>query len=49
MNTSISKSMWTSNPGYIVRDGARMASAFKKDFVYDEEEVGLHREKGRLG
>lgn len=34
-----SKNMWTSNPGYIVRDGARMASTTHKDFVYDQEEV----------
>jgi hypothetical protein len=39
MNTSISKSMWTSNPGYVVRDGTRMASHFKKEFTYDQEEV----------
>jgi hypothetical protein len=43
MNTSISKSMWTSNPGYVVRDGTRMASHFKKEFTYDQEEV-----RGRL-
>jgi hypothetical protein len=39
MNTSISRSMWTANPGYIVRDGTRMASHFKKEFTYDQEEV----------
>ncbi len=39
MNNSISKHMWTSNPGYLVRDGSHMTSRFKQDFVYDEEEV----------
>lgn len=41
MATTISKSMWSSNPGYIVRDGAHMTSAFKTDFTYDQEEVGI--------
>ena len=36
---SRSKNMWTSNPGYIVRDGPRMASTTHRDFVYDQEEV----------
>ena len=37
--------MWTSNPGYIVRDGARMASTSQRDFVYDQEEVGSKLDK----
>jgi hypothetical protein len=35
--------MWTSNPGYIVRDGPKMASTTHKDFVYDDEEVWTSR------
>jgi len=26
--------------GYLERDGGQMASNFKKDFVYDQDEVG---------
>ena len=39
MSTSISQNMWTSNPGYLARDGVKMTSNFKKDFTYDQEEV----------
>mmetsp|Transcript_4512 Transcript_4512/g.7632 ORF Transcript_4512/g.7632 Transcript_4512/m.7632 type:complete len:155 (+) Transcript_4512:178-642(+) len=49
MNSTISKSLWSqSNPGYIVRDGQHMASSFKKEFVYDQEEVDYMRSLGYL-
>eukprot|EP00195_Chlamydomonas_chlamydogama_P006944 CAMPEP_0202890078 /NCGR_PEP_ID=MMETSP1392-20130828/594_1 /ASSEMBLY_ACC=CAM_ASM_000868 /TAXON_ID=225041 /ORGANISM="Chlamydomonas chlamydogama, Strain SAG 11-48b" /LENGTH=146 /DNA_ID=CAMNT_0049573569 /DNA_START=207 /DNA_END=650 /DNA_ORIENTATION=+ len=48
LSLTISKNMWTSNPGYIVRDGARMTSTSKQDFVYDEEEVEFMKQQGYL-
>lgn len=44
MNLSISKHMYSASaPGYIVRDGPRLASTMKKDYVWDEEEVRVPR------
>jgi hypothetical protein len=44
---TISKSIYqTSNPGYIVRDGSKMAGTTHKDYVYDEEEVAWMKEQG---
>jgi hypothetical protein len=37
--TTMSKNMWTSNPGYVLRDGAHMASSMHKDYVWDEDAV----------
>lgn len=48
MATTISKNMWTSNPGYIPRDGARITSTFKQDYVWDQDEVDLMKEQGYL-
>uniref|UniRef100_A0A7S0X074 Uncharacterized protein n=1 Tax=Chlamydomonas leiostraca TaxID=1034604 RepID=A0A7S0X074_9CHLO len=48
MNTSISKHMWTCNPGYLVRDGPHMTSASKRDFTYDQEELAYLRAQGYL-
>ncbi|KAG2451365.1 hypothetical protein HYH02_003968 [Chlamydomonas schloesseri] len=48
LSLSISKHMWTANPGYIVRDGPRTASVMKKDYVWDEEEIALMKEQGML-
>lgn len=39
MSTQISKCMWLSNPGYIMRDGSKTVSSFKQDYTWDEEEV----------
>jgi hypothetical protein len=33
MALTTSKNMMTSNPGYIVRDGSKMASSTHKDYV----------------
>jgi hypothetical protein len=35
----MSKSMWTCNPGYVMRDGPRMASTAHSDYVWDDEGV----------
>lgn len=48
MSMSISKNMWTANPGYLVRDGARTASVTKKDYVWDQDEIDLMKEQGFL-
>lgn len=48
MHLSISKNMWTSNPGYIVRDGPHMASTMKQDYVWDQEEIEMMKEQGYL-
>eukprot|EP00967_Tisochrysis_lutea_P147569 scaffold280646_cov18-Tisochrysis_lutea.AAC.1 len=48
MNSSISRSMWTSNPGYLERNGAQLASTFKKDFVYDQDEASVVVVRGRM-
>jgi hypothetical protein len=37
--TTMSKNMWTSNPGYVLRDGAHMASSMHRDYVWDEDAV----------
>lgn len=37
----LSRSMWVSNPGYLQRDGQQTVSSFKRDFLWDEEEVIL--------
>lgn len=39
MATSISKSMWTSNPGYVLRDGPSMTSSTHQAYAYDTEAV----------
>src|SRR3569833_2132638 len=39
MATTISKNLWPSNPGYIIRDGQKLVSTMKRDFIWDEEEV----------
>ena len=36
---TISRNMWVSNPGYIVRDAFKLSSTMKQDYVWDEEEV----------
>lgn len=46
LGASLSRNMWTSNPGYVARDGARMASTAHQDFTYDEDEVGSRGEGG---
>lgn len=43
-----SKHMWTSNPGYVMRNGGTMASVGKTDMVYDQEELAYMREQGFL-
>ncbi|PNH09616.1 hypothetical protein TSOC_003743 [Tetrabaena socialis] len=49
LSLSISKHQQAaSNPGYIVRDGPRMASVMKKDYIWDEEEIQLMKEQGML-
>ncbi|KAF5832031.1 hypothetical protein DUNSADRAFT_12211 [Dunaliella salina] len=48
MNSSISRSLWPSNPGYLERNGAQMASTFKKDFVYDQDEVEYMKSLGYM-
>lgn len=48
-----SRALWTSNPGYIARDGPRMASTAHTDFAWDAEGVGGarvvmgYRQRGR--
>lgn len=45
IGTSISKHMWTSNPGYVLRDGSRMASTEHQAYVWSDEEVkGQHQQ-----
>lgn len=39
LGESLSRNMWRSNPGYVMREGPMMASTFKQDYAYDEEEV----------
>ena len=39
MGTILSKNMWTSNPGYVIRDGSHMASSAHQDYVWDQEAV----------
>ncbi len=39
LGTSLSKHLWTSNPGYVLREGARMASSAHQDYVWRDEEV----------
>jgi hypothetical protein len=46
MGTTMSKSIWTCNPGYVLRDGARMASTTHSDYVWDDEAV---RRAGQAG
>ena len=47
LTTTISKSIYqTSNPGYIVRDGSKLAGTTHKDYVYDEEEIAFMKEQG---
>ena len=43
---TISKSMWTSNPGYIVRDGPRLSSVGQSDYVWDEEAIQYLKGQG---
>jgi hypothetical protein len=36
----LSRSIWaTSNPGYVFRDGRKLRSVAKHDYVWDEDEV----------
>ena len=55
LSLSISKNMWTSNPGYIVRNGPTLCSHMKSEFVYDEDEVSeqagrqARGQRGRCG
>lgn len=37
----LSRSMWISNPGYLQREGSKMASFFKTNFVWNQDEVNL--------
>ncbi|KAF6259233.1 flagellar associated protein [Scenedesmus sp. NREL 46B-D3] len=46
--TTMSKNMWTSNPGYVLRDGAHMASSTHKDFVWDEDAVAFMKAQGEF-
>lgn len=48
MTLATSKSMWTSNPGYIVRDGSKLASVSQQDFVYNQEEIEFMKQQGYL-
>ncbi|MEW5299366.1 MAG: hypothetical protein WDW38_004609 [Sanguina aurantia] len=48
MGLCISKAMLKSIPGYLTRDGPRMASQMKRDYVYDAEEVEYMRSLGHL-
>ena len=46
LTTTISKSIYqTSNPGYIVRDGSKLAGTTHKDYVYDEEEIAYMKDQ----
>ncbi|KIY97029.1 flagellar associated protein [Monoraphidium neglectum] len=46
MGTTMSKSIWTCNPGYVLRDGARMASTTHSDYVWDDEAVEFLKQTG---
>eukprot|EP00879_Flechtneria_rotunda_P009951 GHRR01010407.1.p1 GENE.GHRR01010407.1~~GHRR01010407.1.p1 ORF type:complete len:162 (+),score=56.61 GHRR01010407.1:339-824(+) len=48
MATSMSKSMWTSNPGYVLRNGAHMASATHKDYIWDELAIEFMKGQGEF-
>lgn len=48
MATTMSKSMWTSNPGYIMRDGAHMASSTHQDYVWDEQAVSITAQNAKV-
>eukprot|EP00775_Hariotina_reticulata_P011659 gene11659-11802_t len=47
--TSMSKNMWTSNPGYVLRDGPHMTSATHQDFAWDEQAVAFMKAQGEFG
>lgn len=47
--TTLSKSMWSKVcPGYMVRDGPRLASAMQSDYIWDEEEIAYMKEQGEF-
>lgn len=49
MANTISKGIYgASNPGYIVRDGSKLAGTTHKDFAYDEEEIAYMKQQGFL-
>lgn len=39
MADSLSRNMWTSNPGYIIRNGTTLTSLTKSDYDWKQEEI----------
>mmetsp|Transcript_34169 Transcript_34169/g.61620 ORF Transcript_34169/g.61620 Transcript_34169/m.61620 type:complete len:157 (-) Transcript_34169:369-839(-) len=48
ISLTMSRNMWTSNPGYIVHNGPTMCSTMKRDYAYDTDEILLMKEQGYL-
>ncbi|GBG00267.1 hypothetical protein Rsub_13041 [Raphidocelis subcapitata] len=46
LGTAFSRSLWTCNPGYVTRDGPRLASVTHTDYAWDAEAVEFLRQSG---